>query len=660
MAESVYLTPLHNFINEYFKALGSSIRIIDEDYFQVIHQDGTIDTYTYKPRISSENRSVILLAKGSRALVDIIKKCRNESMMSQVKISYTNESVRESIGPNECCNLCPYHGMCEDKTVCCDFCSYYRICNSHFQNASFDKLGALKESIPVTLIAYIFLVTISNDFSIHLKSQIRMVIFLNYPDGEIYGDIMAKQLDNLDFQPVDNPVSIDDQVWKELNQKAQKALRQKLDPYINIFHYQSEAPLHQKVTSILSKYSDEYINNFTSLSASKLEKLQTDALAYCEREFRGFAVNCECSLENAFIIHTTADKRELIFKNQLNSVAIDAEILLNKVIIPCSQCGLDIDKGYLCFNGHIYCSSCADVCTSCKELVCQLCDEEIDTCQTCGETICMECSNSCEECESISCKDHHFFCAVCEKSLCFDCINLCSICSKPLCSEHIGSCCECGQQLCVEHQITCRICNNIVCPLHEITCSVCGISLCSNHAFHSASKMAYVCEKHLAECVTCHRKFSVSEVSVCSACNAPLCPEHTVLCNSCKKFFCSSHIHSCPICGKQYCDCTTFDLCKYCTIGYCTSCLDINGVCSGCRTLKHDIPDPNTIRLLSEHNTSWEKYKRYRMGKSGSMTIVLAQSFTNPRIAVIHPKNGVIVDRKIKLLDYLKLLSYGR
>ncbi len=660
MAESVYQSALHNFISEYFKAQNAAIKILDEDFFQVNFPDGETLTFTYKPRIASENRSVELLAKGSKALRSIIEKCRFESLMSQTQVSYTEDSVSQSVGQKSCCNLCPYFAICENKTGCCDFCSYYKVCNSHIQNAVFERLGDIKESSPVTLIAFIYSVTISSDYAIHLKSQIRMMVLLSYPDGEFFDNVVVNQLEQLDFQPVINPAPIDGQMWEKLNQQAREALHLKLDPYMHLFRHQSETPLQDKVTSILNKYSDDYMQNFTSFSAEKLENLQSEALAYCEREFRRFAVVCEYDLENAFIIHTSVDKRELVFMVDGKSVSIDGEILLNRVNIRCSQCGLDIDKGYLCGNGHIICASCADICTICGKPACNFCGDRTYDCQTCGETICGHCAGLCSQCDSVSCGEHHFSCRACGEGICFDCMELCSVCNQPFCQEHIGACCECGKHLCADHQTLCSSCGAISCAEHTYRCGVCNTPLCGDHAVLSASKSMFVCGAHLAECITCGQSYSVTELTACDKCKSLVCPEHTVTCSSCGKSFCSEHVTRCPGCGKAYCDCIAFSACKYCGMEYCPDCLDDNGICTGCRTLKHTVPDPEMIRLLSDRDPAWARYKNYRTGRSGDMTVVLAQSVRSPRIAVIHPDRGVVIDKRLKLLDYLKLKGLRR
>jgi len=660
MAESVYQSALHNFISEYFKAQNAVIKILDEDFFQVVFPNGETLTYTYKPRIASENRSVELLAKGSKALRSIIEKCRSESMMSQTQINYTKESVCQSVGPKTCCNLCPYFALCENRSGCCDFCSYYKVCNSHIQYATFEKLGKLKESSPVTLIAFIYLVTISSDYAIHLKSQIRMMVLLSYPDGKPFDNIVVNQLEQLDFQPASHPIPIDKPMWERLNRQAQEALQLKLDPYMNLFRYQSETPLQDKVSSILNKYSDEYIQNFTSFSADKLENLQSEAVSYCEREFRRFAVVCEYSLENSFIIHTTVDKRELVFTVDGQSVSIDGEILMNKVNIHCSQCGLEIDKGYLCGNGHILCASCSDICTICGKPACTFCGEKAYDCQTCGETICEHCADSCGQCDSVSCSDHHFSCQVCGEEICFDCMELCSVCSQPFCQEHIDICCECGKHLCAAHQIPCRSCGTVSCADHTYYCGVCNTPLCGSHAVLSSSKSMFVCSTHRTACSACGQTYSTTEVAACDKCGVIVCPEHTFACNSCGKSYCSEHVTRCPGCGNAYCNCTAFSACKYCGIDYCTECLDDNGICTGCRSLEHAVPDPDMIRLLCDHDPAWGRFKNYRTAKSGDMTVILAQSLMSPRIAVIHPDKGVIIDKRLKLLDYLKLKSLRR
>lgn len=660
MPDSVYLTSLHKFISEYFISQGAEIRILNEDFFQVNFSDGKTQTYTYKPRIASENRSVELLAKGSRALKSIMDKCRNESMLAQAEVRYTAESVEQSVSENTCCNLCPYFQVCEDKRCCCDFCGYYKVCNSYIQNASFDKLGLLKESSPVTFLAYVFLATISNDYNLHLKTQLRVMVLLSYPDGEVFDDIVVKKLEQLEFDPAINPVQIEEHEWEKFNQKAKEALRIKLNPYLNMFRYQSENPLQEKVTSILNKYSEEYSQNFTSFSSNKLEKLQDVALAYCERELRGFAVNCECRMENAFVIHTAIDKRELIFKVNDMHVSLDGEIFLNKVAIHCSQCGLEIDKGYLCNNGHVLCSSCSDICTDCEKLICPLCDEEAELCEVCGETVCKNCASSCSSCDSITCDDHHFPCKKCGKDLCFDCIELCSVCSAPYCPEHINYCSQCEKALCEEHTITCDTCGIPLCPEHTRTCDVCNVALCDEHAFLSSTGSVFTCKEHLTSCTTCNKAFSVSEVSTCTQCGTHICSEHRVLCSQCGKSFCTGHVTICPGCGKAYCSCTAFRSCIYCGVEYCPSCLDSRNTCTGCQSLKRARPDSSVIELLSARDLAWGKYKNFYTGDSGQITVILASSFINPRIAVIHKDRGIIADKKIKWLDYVKLISLRR
>jgi hypothetical protein len=655
--ENVYATELHHFISEYFKNLGCTLRIIDEDYFQVKYPDGSSTLYTYKPRVASENRSVHLIARGSKALLAIMKDCLEKSMLSQVQVCYTEQSVRDSVGPKTCCNLCPFYVVCEEKTGCCDLCSYYKVCNSHLVNAEFNRLGEVLETKKVAFFAFVFLVNISSDYAVHLKTQLRMLVLLNYPNGTMYDeDVVVLKMDNLDFgaPEIINPISRKE--WDALFQKARDAVEDKLEPYMSLFRYHTATPLEQKIKSIVSKYTQEYADNFTSLPAEKLERLQTEALTYCEREFRLFAVNCDCNLENAFVLNTTIDKRDLVYRDKEDhEIHVEGKILLNKVEISCSQCGLDIDKGYVCPQGHVYCQSCADICSSCHRLICHLCDEDMDTCQTCGETICKACTRTCDRCGAISCPDHQFVCHACKKSVCLDCIEVCTVCRETFCLEHIGKCYQCSNALCAEHQNTCSVCGKVLCPNHTILCSVCGIPLCQDHVYSSISGAA-ACKEHITSCSQCLRTFTVQEVTPCTRCGIHTCEEHTYLCTSCHMPYCMEHISLCPGCGKYYCQCTPFRSCKFCGIEYCPSCLDTHGVCKGCNSIKKTVLDEAVTRQLKSHDPSWDQYKTYRKGQSGNMTILLAGSPAKARMAVIHPQKGVVADKNVKLLDFIKLV----
>ena len=465
---TVYDSQLHKFVESYFNIKGASIIEKHNNYFVVKHANGVKEAYTYIARVAAENKDITLLAKGSAALNNMIKECNQNGGFSEVDAVYTHDTVRLALCLKDCCDLCPFFTICENKNKCCDFCSYYKFCNTTILNADFVNLGDIKESQPLDIMCFIFLVELSNDYTLNQKVEKFVSVLIDMKTKKTIGNICFDGIKGIELKDSFVQTSIELKEYQNFlniaRHEAHKAIKNQLD----VFKKEIEDTLKDKIKSIIDKYEEEYIENYTKSTLAQLDELQEEGLKLCERELRGYAINCDYHLTNVILLHTVKDLRNLIFKqnNNNNEIEVPAEIFLNRIDIRCTECNEEIDIGAICDNGHIICKSCMDICSACNKIMCSACDDESYICSTCGELVCADCTTQCTSCGAVVCPSHSYRCSTCGNVFCIDCYEICHICEHTICTNHAYTCSTCNSYVCSEHIHKCVVCNTPNCDEH--------------------------------------------------------------------------------------------------------------------------------------------------------------------------------------------------
>jgi len=653
---SVYNSELHRFVESYFNAKAASIIEKQENFFIVKYKDDSKKTYTYAARIAAENKDIALLAKGSNALSNMIKECTQIAGFSEVDAIYTQDTVNSTLTKKSCCDLCPFFTICESKDTCCDFCSYYKSCNTRIINADFVKLGAIKESQPLDILCFIFLVELSNDYSLSQKVEKFVSVLIDINSKKTIGDICFESIKAVEMKTTSQFTSLDEKEYQVfLNIARQEAFRA-VKNQLEVFKKEIEDTLKIKIQSIVDKYEEEYVENYTKSTLEHLEKFQEEGLKLCEREIRGYAINCDYHLSNVILLHTVKDLRNLIFKQRNNNIEMEipADIFLNRVDIRCSECNTEIDIGALCNNGHIACKNCMDICSACNKPICNVCDDESYICSTCGESICSDCYTQCASCGAIVCPSHSYRCITCGNVFCIDCYEICKICGSTVCRNHVSICNTCNSYVCSEHIHKCVVCNAANCDEHIYHCSQCNDILCEEHSLKSVYSGKIICTKHSGICKECNGTFAIDELSKCTLCGVVLCPEHIKTCSSCGKTYCSEHINHCKACGKDYCSCTQSSKCKLCKETYCPSCIDDKGLCKACESLTYVDRNCEEIKDILKHIPETSRCRKFYLGKADEVNVLYAKNLMGGYLVVFDNNKNIISVRKINLLEFLR------
>lgn len=635
---------------------GATIIEMNDDFFVAQLADGTKDFYTYLPRIAAENKEIKLIAKGSKWLQSIIKECNLKSAFSEVEVRNTDRSIECALSQKKCCDLCPFSIVCESHDKCCHFCYYYKKCNTNLENTEFMGTGDIKKTENVDLMLFVFFVEISNDYSLSQKVSKTVTVLMNVETGEVIDNLPVSDINSLDFVECEKSNVINSDNYPQILRTARKEASKTVAKHLEIFRKNIEDVLGDKISSIISKFEEEYIDNYTTSTLTQLQDIQEEGLKLCEREVRGYTINCDYHLKSVSIFHAKKDIRDIILKHKQSGkdLKVEAEVFLTRVDLKCSQCGMEIDKGVLCEDGHVLCRNCMEVCSICEHVICDVCDNESYVCATCGDLVCDNCSVKCSECDSLQCMSHIYKCDVCGKMLCVDCYEICKECGKNVCKEHYIYCEHCGEPVCLEHADKCNACGKYFCMEHIEKCQVCNESICDEDTYYSAYSGRAVCEKHLLKCDICGDLFASDEIKECSECNEKLCPNHVKTCSKCSEVFCSTHVNYCMSCGKEYCDCTTFVKCKFCGEEYCESCVDENGYCKTCAELELLSAASLELENIFKQVPELVGYKKFYLGKSKEIRTLYARSlFRN--LLVVYNADGIILStREVSFMENLK------
>lgn len=658
--KDLYTTDLHKFVETYLKAVGAQIDEIHHELFVVSFPDGRKERYTYLPRIASENKEIKLLARGSKELKEMVRECSSKSAVSEVKASYSAESVKSTLSHKNCCDLCPFTIICDKNDGCCDFCYNYKNCNTRIENADFTGLGDVISSKPVNTLCFIFQVELSNDYSLSQKIQKSLMILIDLETGEIISDILARDLPGLEIQSWEGKSGLSPDSYALYLKAAREGAEEMLKEHLDIFKKEIESPIYDKIMAIISKFEEEYGENYTKSSFEQLEQLQAEAVKLCEREIRGYTINSSYHLKNVFVLHTTKDIRNMSFrlKSEDKEVEVPGRFFLSKVDIRCSECGTEIDSGVLCSSGHVLCKNCADSCASCGKIICDLCDDESFICSTCGETICSSCVQKCSSCGADLCPSHAYKCTSCGNAFCINCYEVCTVCGTSVCKDHVKYCSQCNEPVCSEHIHPCSTCGEMFCDDHIYECAICGNLLCEEHSYTSAYSGNILCGDHISTCAVCGDIFASDEIQKCSKCGDVLCPSHYKECSKCKKTYCSKHINHCRGCGSEICDCTPFVKCSLCGEEFCPDCINSKGHCTACAGLVQIDSRDTLIKRVMDQLPAIEKYKSFYLGKSEELVTLYCKGLFNGYIVSCSYSGDIISSRELGFLENLKARAY--
>lgn len=654
--QNIYDTDLHKFVKSYFDACGVKI-INQQDNFFIAEFPGNIrKTYTYLAKVAAENKDIILLAKGSHALNEMIKECSAKAAFSEVYITHNEDSVKQFLIHHNCCDLCPFYLICEYKNKCCDFCSYYKLCNTCIQNADFIGFGDIFESKPVNLICFVFMVVLSNDYSLSQEVEKIVPVLINMDTGEPMGVIRIEDLIKLNMESTDMKTNLDENKYMDFLNTARKEVYEAIKNQLDVFKKEIEGTLKDKIKSIIDKYEEEYVDIYTRSTQEQLDKLQQEALKLCDREIRGYAINCDYQLKNVILIHTNRIIRDLIFRlrDTGSIIPISSEIFLNNIMIRCSECNTDLDVGTICEAGHVTCKNCTEICSVCGKPICTVCDDESYICSTCGEVVCANCVKQCASCNTVLCPSHGYRCYTCGELYCIDCFEICDICGTDICISHSSQCSECRKFVCPEHIHSCTVCGDMLCDNHIYKCSICNDNLCKKHAIKSSYSNKHVCSGHSGKCSVCNNIFAVDELKNCTVCQASLCPEHVKTCSNCGKIYCSEHISHCICCGKDYCSCTTGVKCALCQQTYCPDCINSKGICRACESLRGVSREDELVKSIISQAPEIKKYRRFYIGTSGEVNVLYALNILNGLLVVTSVKGNILSKKKTGILQFIK------
>ncbi|NMB97104.1 MAG: hypothetical protein GYA02_10930, partial [Clostridiaceae bacterium] len=260
---TVYNSQLHTFVESYFKIKEASIIEKHTNYFIVKFKDGSKKAFTYVARVAAENKDIVLLAKGSAELNNMIKECTLIGGLSEVEAIYTDDTVRSALCLKDCCDLCPFFTICENKDKCCDYCSFYKSCNTSILNAKFERFGEVKKTEKLDILCFIFMVELSNDYTLSQKVEKFVTVLIDVKTKKTLCNIRFDGITDVEMKDSSALSFMDEKKYQDLLNIARHEAYNSVKNQLEVFKKEIEDPLKDKIKSIIDKYEEEYVETYT-------------------------------------------------------------------------------------------------------------------------------------------------------------------------------------------------------------------------------------------------------------------------------------------------------------------------------------------------------------------------------------------------------------
>lgn len=321
---------------------------------------------------------------------------------------------------------------------------------------------------------------------------------------------------------------------------------------------------------------------------------------------------------------------------------------------------------YYAHPDQFLCHNCRRICDSCDTSQTYLAVDLID-CQICGKPLCNQHRQICVVGNEIVCQDHARISIAGEPLCihhaghCVQCgtesehpfyrvdrLYSCSICHETLCNLHSATCVGCGQTVCEKHRWprsgqtdeficeqcrrvcdlcgseysylaidlnACHTCGKPVCDKHRHYCAVGGEVVCDNDV-HMSIDHEPLCEHHARHCVICETEgkgtvYRADHLHTCAVCHKEVCKAHSRLCPICQTHhMCNIHVSAqstCAGCGRPSCGAArcraNSHRCQKCGLFYCRHCIDKQGCCLACNTMRQTSLNDKRLTFLRSIST---------------------------------------------------------
>jgi hypothetical protein len=341
--------------------------------------------------------------------------------------------------------------------------------------------------------------------------------------------------------------------------------------------------------------------------------------------------------------------------------------------MACPSCGATPLELVVCRHDHIACGACGTTCTVCADDFCR--QHGLAGCHIDQKPACDAHSKVCSTCRRSYCTAHETTCSEGGHLACIACVSACGVCGRSVCATHsfqsditaprgarrlCRDCmvyCEGGTNEPVgkDEVARCASCDKSVCAHHQAICAIDRRVHCSKHLRRTDGSRRLVCETHRAQCVQeQHVIFASDEVTRCATCGLINCANHSGICQGDEQHHCHTHLtrlfdtpaalgcekhrsichidkraytktgtSSCPVCDGAVCAEHRRD-CKWCGRGVCRTHLDLQSLCSTCRSLT-PATDPSDALIsagITANGGEPAQAKSWRTARDASHTVV--------------------------------------
>jgi len=438
---------IQQFFRKYVESKQGKITEESDYIFSVRYptEEMTIE-YTFQANIAREKK-IPLIAPGSLAFQEILKKCSENGVLSQISIT-PKDSFEALIkkyfkdAPNECIN-------CEKVTITKDgyFCDKKEACFHQINNSKIETVKVIKKE-PVKYFQFYFSVTFQN--KLRPKNDETITILIDEKGNLVDDEILNEEIDSGSFEVANISGKIKTENFETLKLIAQKKLSGILKDKVALFNLTINKEKKDRIRSYIKRLKRERREHIISKKNDfDYLKWQKNYELLLKKEEESCITNISAKMVNLLIINTSKIRFEI---NLENNSTIQSSLVLGifrPVEVTCPICKKPFIEGYATKDHQYLCNNCIRQSIDTGKIYSTKAPLTLDS--TLNEYIEKDSGFICTVCGKRHSRLLEFKCSHDNSSICIFHYELCDICGKVFSKLNLTYTDEFKRQLCPKH-----------------------------------------------------------------------------------------------------------------------------------------------------------------------------------------------------------------
>lgn len=438
---------IQQFFRTYVEYRQGKITKKPNDIFSVCYPtEECIKEYTFQAAIARE-RKIPLIAPGSLTFQEILKKCSENGVLSQISIG-SKDSFEALIkkyfkdSPNECIN-------CEKVTITKDgyFCNRKEPCFHQINNAKIEAVNVIKKE-PIKYFQFYFSVTFQN--KLRPKNDETITILIDEKGNLVDNENLNEEIDSGAFEVSDISGKIKRENFETLKLIAQKKLSSILKEKVALFNLTINKEKKDRIRSYIKRLKRERREHVISKKSDfDYLKWQKNYEALLKKEEESYITNISAKIVNLLIINTSKIRFEILLENKST---IPCSLVLGvsrPVDVTCPICKKQFTEGYATKDHQYVCNNCIRQSIDTGKIYSIKAPLTLDS--TLNEYIEKDSGFICTVCGKRHSKLLEFKCSHDNSSICIFHYELCDMCGKVFSKLNLTYTDEFKRQLCPKH-----------------------------------------------------------------------------------------------------------------------------------------------------------------------------------------------------------------